>query len=173
VAALAQLVDDGAFLAAADVDAPFDRTWISFPHAHTSRDPGPFYLVWPQDHSRRDDHPWPYGITAMRLGSVRAVLGPAVPKSARFQEGFDLFRRNCIMCHSLNGRGGTIGIELNDPRNVFEYWQSDKLPEFVLRPESFRRNSKMPAFEQLGNESISAILAYIKHMKDHKVTQAP
>ena len=77
------------------------------------------------------------------------------------------------MCHSVNGVGGTIGIDLNVPRNVFEYWQADKLPSMVANPASFRRNAKMPSFEALGPQGISNVLAYVKHMKAHKIQPPP
>jgi mono/diheme cytochrome c family protein len=118
-------------------------------------------------------HPWPYGIIALRVGTANTLLGPALPKLERFQRGFNLFRANCIMCHSVNGVGGTIGIDLNVPRNVFEYWQADKLPSMVANPASFRRNAKMPSFEALGPQGISNVLAYVKHMKAHKIQPPP
>jgi cytochrome c2 len=77
------------------------------------------------------------------------------------------------MCHSVNGVGGTIGIDLNVPRNVFEYWQADKLPAMVANPAAFRRNAKMPSFEGLGPQGVSNVLAYVKHMKAHKVQPPP
>ena len=173
IASLGALVQDGAFLATGDLDAPSDRTWIQFKYGASQRDPGQFYLVWPNAKPTSDDHPWPYGIIALRIGRANALLGPALPKSERFQQGFNLFRQNCMMCHSVNGVGGTIGIDLNVPRNVFEYWQADKLPTMVANPVAFRRNAKMPPFDQLGHQAISDILEYVKHMKAHKIQPVP
>lgn len=68
--------------------------------------------------------------------------------------------------------GGTVGVELNVPRKVFEYWQSDELPEFTASPARFRRNDKMPPFGQLGREAIAEILHYVEHMKQRKAGQS-
>ncbi len=172
-ASLESLVNEGAFLATGDLDAPTGETWIPFAYGSTRRDPGQFYLVWPKANSPADRHPWPYGVNMLRIGTPETLLGPALPKSARFQQGFNRFRENCMMCHSLNGVGGTIGIDLNLPRNVFEYWQADKLPAMVAKPSSFRRNAKMPDFDRLGPQAIAEILDYIKHMKAYKAYPVP
>lgn len=173
VAPLAVLVRDGAFLATGDLDAPSDQNWLQFKYGTSQRDPGMFYLVWSHTTATSDGHPWPYGITGLRIGGVDALLGPALPKAERFQQGFTLFRENCMMCHSVNGVGGTIGIDLNVPRNVFEYWQDDKIPAMVANPAAFRRNAKMPRFDQLGSQAIADILAYVKYMKGHKIQPIP
>ena len=173
VTTLAVVIRDKAFLATGDLDAPPDQTWIQFKSGTSPSDLGQFYLVWPHVMAVGDGHPWPYGIIALRIGTANTLLGPALPRLERFQPGFDLFRANCIMCHSINGIGGTIGIDLNVPRNVFEYWQADKLPSMVANPASFRRNAKMPSFEGLGAQGISNVLAYVKHMKAHKLQPPP
>jgi hypothetical protein len=43
----------------------------------------------------------------------------------------------------------------------------------VANPASFRRNAKMPSFEGLGAQGISNVLAYVKHMKAHKLQPPP
>jgi hypothetical protein len=73
-----------------------------------------------------------------------------------------------MSCHSVNGIGGTVGVELNIPRNVFEYWKPNMLPEFVADPRSFRRNGKMPGFAHLDKAEIKKILDSLEHMKDRK-----
>lgn len=172
VASLEALIQDGAFLATADVDAATGRKWLPFSSSSPEREPGPVYLVWPKA-VEDADHPWPYGITSLRIGSSSALFGAALPKSGDVQHGFTMFRENCMKCHSINGVGGTVGVELNVPRNVFEYWQVEKLPAFVAHPESFRRNGKMPPFEHLGGDAISEILKYIEHMKGQKIEIVP
>jgi mono/diheme cytochrome c family protein len=75
-----------------------------------------------------------------------------------------------MKCHSLNGVGGLVGVELNVPKNITEYWKAEELAAFVAKPESFRRNGKMPGFEHLGEETITEILKYIQHMGRHKLS---
>lgn len=173
IASLATLLHDGAFIATSDLEAPPGKTWVPFLSGKALRDPGPFYLVWPGKTIAGEGHPWPYGMTALRIGNEKALLGPAMPKSAVVQRGFALFRANCITCHSINGVGGKVGVDLNVPLNVFEYWQADKLAVMVANPTAIRANAKMPPFEQIGQENIRAVLAYIEYMKEHKEAVAP
>jgi mono/diheme cytochrome c family protein len=173
ISPLSSLLAGEAFLATSDLSAPPGASWIPFHHGNSQREPGPVFLVWPHSGPTKDGTPWPYGIVAIRITSGDALLAPALPRSATYQQGFDLFRKNCMVCHSINGVGGTLGVELNQPRNVFEYWQADKLGAYVAHPDLFRRNGKMPSFAQLGTPAISEILAYIKHMKAHKASATP
>jgi mono/diheme cytochrome c family protein len=173
ISPLTNLLAGKAFLATSDSNAPPGASWIPFRHGNSQREPGPAYLVWPHSSTTNDGTPWPYGIVSIRITSADALLAQASPRSAAYQRGFDLFRKNCMVCHSLNGVGGTFGVDLNEPRNVFEYWQADELGAYVAHPELFRRNGKMPSFAQLGTPAISEILAYIKHMKDHKTLATP
>jgi mono/diheme cytochrome c family protein len=163
---LRAVIRDRAFLASGDLDAPSGQNWIPFAEASSRLNPGPFYLVWPE--STPEANAWPYGIVAIRVGTTVALLGPALPRSERFRQGFMLFRVNCMVCHSVNGIGGTVSMDLNVPLNVFEYWQADKLQAFVADPEQFRRNGRMPSFDHLGPTAISDMLKYVEHMKQYK-----
>ncbi len=160
-------LNGNAFLATGDLDAPAGETWLSFRHGEQLVEPGPYYLVWP-DSKNDEAHPWPYGVTAIQTGVDSELVAPAKPKAAKFQKGFELFQANCMKCHSINGVGGTLGVELNVPRNVFEYWDASVLPGYIENPNSVRRNSKMPAFASLGRDKIGEILAYIKYMRGQK-----
>lgn len=171
-ASLSTLILENAFVATEDLDAPSGQKWIPFEYGGLLRDPGEFYLVWPGKTELQGGKPWPYGIVALRIGLIEELLAPAIPQSQRHQRGFKLFRENCMSCHSINGVGGTIAIDLNVPLNVFEYWQADKLLAMIANPASFRRNAKMPSFANLGQERISDILLYVRHMKSRK-TQPP
>ncbi|HEX8313107.1 MAG TPA: cytochrome c, partial [Chthoniobacteraceae bacterium] len=169
IAPLSTLARDEAFLATSDTDAATGREWVPFSYGKGQREPGPFYLVWPNSPADAD-HPWPYGVVALRIGARNALLGPALPRSEEFRRGFDLFQDHCMKCHSLNGVGGLVGVELNVPKNITEYWKAEELAAFVAKPESFRRNGKMPGFEHLGEETITEILKYIQHMGRHKLS---
>jgi mono/diheme cytochrome c family protein len=165
---LERLAHDDAFLVTSDLDAPPGHNWVPFTSHGAQTDPGPFYLVWPHVPQGDSSHVWPYAIESILIGTTSGMFARAEPKSDRFAKGFNLFVQNCMPCHSINGVGGTVGIELNVPRNVFEYWQPELLPAYVAHPENFRRNSKMPSFSHLGTPAIADILAYVGYMKDHK-----
>lgn len=165
VASLDVMVRDRAFLALADPEASHGRTWLPLPG--DTKEPGPGYLVWPEG-NQDPEHPWPYGLVSIRIGTVAALEGAAFPRAPEMRTGFELFRAHCMKCHSVNGAGGTVGVELNVPRNVFEYWQPPMLPEFIKNPALVRKNSKMPSFDQLGDEAIGEILHYLKSMRENK-----
>lgn len=170
---VADLTRDRAFLASRDAGAPVGDDWMPLPSSATKRDPGPFYLVWPGGQGADELHPWPYGILALRLGIAGDMLGPAAPASARQTAGFELFREHCMKCHAINGVGGTLGVDLNEPYNIFEYWRKEMLPDLIRDPARLRNNSRMPPFRDLSEHKIGLILDYIESMKDRKADAAP
>jgi mono/diheme cytochrome c family protein len=157
------LLADEAFLAVRDAAAPPAEMWEPFPTPGPKRTPAPAYLVWPRA-AEDPSHPWPYGIVGVRIGSAGAMLGPAEPVQSTARPGYELFLQHCLKCHSINGVGGTMGVDLNVPRNVYEYWQGEALPDFILNPESYRLHSKMPAFPNLRGTALTQILHYIESM---------
>ncbi len=94
---------------------------------------------------------------------------PASGASAQAQQGFALFKQHCLKCHSINLQGGALGPELNAPKNVTEYWQRHDLKAFIKNPESYRYQSKMPAFSFFSDAEIDAVLAYLQQMKQQKI----
>ena len=74
---------------------------------------------------------------------------------------------------TISLQGGVLGPELNAPKNVAEYWQVNDLKNFIRNPESFRYQSKMPAFGHLSDADIEAILAYLQQMKQQKISRKP
>jgi mono/diheme cytochrome c family protein len=173
LASLFVLVRDHAFIAASDVDVPPGNLWTPFNKANREHTPGPFYLVWPDVTATDPEHPWPYGIVELSVGAPKALLAAALPRSAAMEAGFALFRTHCIKCHAINGSGGSLGIDLNSPMNIFEYWQPDKIASFVAHPERFRTDSRMPSFFELGDATIGEILRYVEQMRDYKVVGTP
>lgn len=134
--------------------------------------PAPFYLVWPGAGRGAAQLPWPYQlvkIELIRFSDRYAKVVPASAASAQVQQGFALFKQNCLKCHSINLQGGELGPELNAPKNVTEYWQSHDLKAFIRNPESYRYQSKMPAFSHFSDAEIDAILAYLQQMKQQKI----
>jgi hypothetical protein len=69
---------------------------------------------------------WPYEVVAIELVNFRADVSRDLffghgGATQPWRKGFDLFRKECLKCHSLNLQGGDIGPELNVPQNITEY----------------------------------------------------
>jgi len=144
--------------------------------------PGPFYLVWEnisEKGSREDPWlSWPWQITSIELTSFAREFprsAPPLNSGNSANEGFLAFRQHCIKCHPINGDGGNVGPELNYPVNVTEYWKEEWLARFIADPQSIRTNSRMiPFYRDVKNHDavILSIIAYLKVMKDKKITDS-
>ena len=166
-------------LAVRDLDS--EDSWEVFFHGKEKTVPGPFYLVW--ETSRRageatNNHgaslPWPYQINQIDVRSSAESERRLFPVGAESRQdvrrGFELFSRSCIACHSINLEGGTLGPELNIPRNITEYRDWPYLAEFIKDPSSFRAKSKMPGFKNsLTDQQIDDVLQYLRWMRERKV----
>jgi mono/diheme cytochrome c family protein len=149
-----------------DAVRPRAHPWATFAAGKQRITPAPFYLVW----TRRDRRlPWPYQLTEIRLVESAAAFAAAVPRDPSALGGFELFRANCIACHSINLVGGAVGPELNVPRNVLEYWPPELFASYVRNPASFRFRARMPSFEALSGDELRAIERYLAAMKDQKI----
>jgi mono/diheme cytochrome c family protein len=172
-----QLAEGGAWLAFADAARvargaggfdPIDRRQV---------DPGPFYLVWTGP-GRDDAHrwPWPYQLARIAIARFEERFPHTVPigaaEGAPARRGFEIFRRECAMCHAVNGEGGSVGPELNVPRSIVEYRPAEQIKAYVRDPRSFRYTS-MPSHRHLGEADLDALVAYFTHMAGHKRDPGP
>ncbi len=160
-------------LAFHDVEAA--SGWEPFAQGKETVTPAPFYLVWTGGGLKR---PWPDKLVAISVENMAAALRDITPGAAAIdaapRRGFRLFEQNCLGCHSANLRGGTLGPELNVPRNVTEYREEAFLREFIASPSSFRARSKMPDFKgQLSAAQMDDLLEYLKWLRGHKIEAAP
>lgn len=172
-------------IAFADLDAR--SGWE--PVGHAGKSPAPFYLVWAASDSIAAastdpalGRPWPYQLVRIEAVDPRTkyarIFPVGVPQSDPVYRGYRAFviqtrvGDQCIACHSLNLQGGTVGPELNVPRNVTEYRDDATLRAFIRDPRSFRARSPMPAFD-LTDQEISDILAYLRWLRDRKVEVPP
>jgi mono/diheme cytochrome c family protein len=172
-----QLAEGGAWLAFADAaraargEAGFD------PIDRRQIDPGPFYLVWTGP-GRNDAHrwPWPYQLARIAIARFEERFPHTVPvgatEGAPARRGFELFRRECAMCHAVNGEGGSVGPDLNVPRSIVEYRPAEQIKAYVRNPQSFRYTS-MPPHPHLRDADLDALVAYFSHMSEHKRDPGP
>jgi len=130
----------------------------------------PFYIVYTDVPAKDVTFKWPYNLVKISLSAASKELAVLFPKDDDTQvKGFELFKVNCLTCHSLNKVGGKMGPELNYPKSVTEYWQVDQIKQFVKAPTSFRNECKMPAVTHLTDKELDEIVNYLKYMAKHKV----
>lgn len=155
------------------------RPWPAL--TENAKGAGPFYVVWMNPRAAHiGTEQWPYQLAAIHaLSGVDARFPAIVPKadaSADARHGFDVFKRTCFACHTLNGEGDAkLGPDLNLPYNPTEYLRADLLRGYVRNPQSLHRwpQAKMQGFptqESLSDADLDAVLAYLRYMAQHKAT---
>jgi mono/diheme cytochrome c family protein len=161
------------------VEDPASR-WPGLPG--NKGDAGPFYVVWL--HPAAADvstEQWPYQLARIQLAKDIAERFPhvvpdaSVPAQSPIRRGYTVFQRTCFTCHTLNGEGDAqMGPDLNIPHNPTEYLREDLLRAFIRDPQSLHRwpQARMHGFptqESLSDADLDALLAYLRHMAQHKV----
>ena len=154
-------------VALSDLDHP---PWQELP-GHRGTTPGAFYLVWEASEAQDQKRfPWPWGLTTIRL-APQDLYAHTVPtssaKDSAARRGHRVFLRDCVRCHAINQQGGTVGPDLNVPRNVLEYRDEAQLRAFIKNPASFRYGN-MPAQAQLKGSELDDVIAYLRAMQAHK-----
>jgi len=161
----ARLAEAGAYLAFADAEGPWQ------PIGAKGANPGPWYLVW-RGEAQQDltTHPRPWALARIAIERFEDAFPKVVPPAgdAQVQQGFALFRGLCLKCHALNRQGGTVGPELNVPKNVTEYRDEAFLRAWIRDPFTYRV-SVMPPSPQLSEADLDALLAYLRAMAAVKV----
>jgi len=160
------------------------RTWE--PLGAGGKSPAPFYLVW-QDTSAAGDssevalqRPWPYQLVRIEAVDPRRkydrIYPQGIARTDPVGRGFRSFAIDtrggdqCISCHSLNLQGGSVGPELNVPRNITEYRDEATLIAFIRDARAFRARSAMPRYEGvLSDGEIRDIIAYLRWMAGRKI----
>lgn len=169
--AAALLQQQRAILVFAEADKP-DFGFTPLQQGKGMSSPAPFYLVWPDAGKAAGQFAWPYQLVRIELTRFSERYARVIPVDTappQVQEGFALFKQHCLKCHSINLQGGGLGPELNAPKNVTEYWQLHDLKAFIRDPESYRYQSKMPAFGHFSDAQTDAVLAYLQQMRQQKI----
>ncbi|POP66950.1 c-type cytochrome [Pseudomonas syringae] len=143
---------------------------------------GPFYLVW-TDPQASDISPeqWPFQIASIKLRPHLSERFPALLPAPELtaddpvKQGFELFQKHCMACHTMNGAGDAqFGPDLNIPYNPTEYFQEKFLKRYIRDPQSLRKwpQAKMPEFSVsvISDNELDMLTAYLKHMSGRKIT---
>jgi mono/diheme cytochrome c family protein len=163
------VIENNGFLAFKDLSVQ-SQNWQSFRFGRETITPAPFYLVWPditQQHQWR--FAWPFQLTSIQLKPSHLVYQNAAPASQDkiVLEGFNLFSRLCIRCHAINGTGGSVGPDLNQPVNPTVLYSRPVLIERILNAKKFNPTSKMPLFEPLLSKAqTEKIIRYLEAIAD-------
>ena len=143
---------------------------------------GPFYLVWTNPAAGGIvPEQWPYQIASIRRLAPAAERFPAMlpaaglPADGPVLRGLEVFRTNCMVCHTMNGQGDAqMGPDLNLPYSPTEYMQAEFLRMYIRDPQQLRHwpQARMPAFNEkvLADKDLDALLAYLSHMAERKQT---
>lgn len=76
--------------------------------------------------------------------------------------GEQIFRQKCNMCHVVNGKGGQIGPELS---KVSGRMSEKDIKAKLETPKKSNPNSAMPAFKTLPKTDMDALMGYLKTLK--------
>jgi cytochrome c2 len=167
----ARLLEGGAYVAIADLDKQPD--WE--PIGERKDNPGPFYLIWAKSNQQDlETHARPWQLASIEIVTFDSQFPHVRPEgesvSPDAQQGFEIFRVQCLPCHSINRSGGKVGPELNVPRNILEYRDPAVLRAFIKNPQSFRY-TVMPAHPDMTPEQLDDVIAYLGEMKNQKHDQ--
>ena len=156
------------YLAFQDVDAPKGSKWEKIVKGGNEMNAEPFYLVYPSVSEDKQEYKWPYNLIKIYLEPLNASTKELFPvDNKKLESGYNLFQKQCITCHSINGIGGEMGPELNYPKNVTEYWKETELVDYIVNPASFRHKVKMPTLGITKQQS-QEIVDYLKYISEHK-----
>ena len=163
---------EGGFLALADAGLAVWPEVAWAPIGREKTDPGPFYVIWNQSGQQGPHlYPWPYQLSVIEMKSVVDAYPHTVPNGLEAnhpaQRGHEIFLRDCLTCHAINGDGGVVGPELNLPQSIVEYRDVEQLKVFVRNPREFRY-TKMPANPHLTDADLSDLISYFQAMKERK-----
>ena len=83
---------------------------------------------------------------------------------AEIGKGKQVFQSNgCAGCHTINGRGGSIGPELSE--NTLKGRSRQWLTDQIRNPKSHNPNSIMPSFSTLGEEQLRNLVSYLMSVR--------
>jgi cytochrome c2 len=131
---------------------------------------GPSYLIWQNldEPSLRADtaHDWPYQVVSIDLVSFAERYPGLVPPSsasAQARRGFGYFRHYCLVCHQMNGEGGTKGPDLSQVANR---WKDHQLMQrFILNPSAVSPGSAMPGLPDTVKDREALVADIVKYLE--------
>ena len=76
--------------------------------------------------------------------------------------GEQIFKQKCTMCHVVNGKGGQIGPDLT---KVSGRMAEKSLKEKLEKPKKSNPTSSMPSFSTFPKADMDALIGYLRTLK--------
>lgn len=92
--------------------------------------------------------------------AVTVVVPP--PGSPLIEHGMEVFKEKCVVCHSVNGVGGTIGTDLS---RVGQRHDAVFLQTQLQDPTIYKKDTQMPSFKDMPKTDKDALIAYMLTLK--------
>ena len=94
--------------------------------------------------------------------SVVVVAPPAV-SAPLIEQGGKVFAEKCVVCHMINGKGGTVGTDLT---SVGKRHDAAFLQTLLQNPKQYYpQGVKMPAFNDMKKEDRDALIAFLLSLR--------
>ncbi len=105
-----------------------------------------------------DTNEWPpKPVTATRVTKATIEEPPQVLK------GKTVYSQNrCDLCHQIGGKGGGVGPDLS---RVGAKRDAQWIAQLIRDPKSVNPNSRMPAYPQLSDDEIQALVSFLEGLK--------
>jgi hypothetical protein len=130
---------------------------------------GPFYLVWEniEDEDAPSGEDFPYQVVSIDLITFAERfpnMAPPPDSGEKVKRGFLQFRQHCMVCHMINGQGGTRGPDLTYVTQKIS--DDEKLKQWIINPqdEVMRPLEAELASGEDVNVVTDEIVAYLKAM---------
>lgn len=101
----------------------------------------------------------------VRLNDYYAPLKKIAGNSLAAQEGFEVFKNNCLFCHSLKGVGGNKGVRLIE---AYEFSNDAERKKFMRDFKNFHHKNnvdKQDVEQFVTNEKLERIIDYLKSFR--------
>jgi hypothetical protein len=104
----------------------------------------------------------------VRLNDYYAPLEKIAEASPKVQEGLEVFKNNCLFCHSLKGRGGNKGVRLLEAYDFSE--ESDRARMLVdFKNFHHKNNSDKQDVEQfVSQKKLERVVDFLKNFDELK-----
>jgi nitric oxide reductase subunit C len=95
--------------------------------------------------------------------TVAKTTGVALEETARPLLGKNLYNQSrCDLCHQIGGHGGIIGPDLSKVGSKYDpQWLAKKIKD----PKSVNPTTQMPAYPQLSDNEIEALVSFLTGLK--------